>query len=89
MKPAGMAASRPQILGSPSALAPSDPARVARFQNTNTESPVAQNASRAARPPSCSTERPTAIAVDSSMVSCAATMRRTPVTLRIGAIDRP
>ena len=81
---AGTAASRPHDAGLPSALAPSAPSIVKRFQNRNTPDPVSQKPARIASVPREACERATP--VDSSMVRCAATSRRSPLTRTSGAI---
>ena len=68
--PAGNAASRPSVAGSPIAPPPSAPTRVPRFQKTNTDRPVSQKAR------SVSSGWAVAMAVDSSITSWAATSRR-------------
>ncbi len=75
------AASRPHARGSPSAPPTSAPSSVAAFHSTNTLAPVAQNPSR----PSAGSRCAVATAVDSSMVSCAASTRRSPRTPSRGA----
>src|SRR5665213_627100 len=71
-KAAGAAASRPNVRGSRNACAASPPISVAAFQNTKTDTPVAQKANRAAGLDS----RTIAIAMLSSMTSWAAIGRQ-------------
>ena len=61
--PAGNAASRPSIAGSPRTSPPRAPTRVPRFQKTNTDRPVSQNAR------SVCAGWAAAMAVDSSITS--------------------
>jgi hypothetical protein len=84
---AGTAASKPHDAGLPSALAPRAPSSVKIFQKMKTPVPVIQKPSRIAPTPRRAWE--SATPVDSSIVICAATTRRTPFTFNKGAIWIP
>ena len=84
---AGTAASKPQAAGLPIACAPSAPAKVKIFQKIKTPIPVSQNPCRASFSPRCSCERATP--VYSSIVICAASIRRNPLTFSTGAMRSP
>ena len=82
---AGNIASSPYFAGSPSPEPASAPASVPAFQHTNTAAPVSQKAPRAASSSSCAR----AIAVVSSITSCAVTARRASGPRSSEASDSP